>query len=113
MAARLLHCVSLQLHPSLSNVFDTALISDAQSIGSHDRRNAHKTTRSPEDVNLVFSIPPASTYTQLPSCSYLFAYISTSPINPRLPTMLLTLDNEGELREAQAAMFNANARGCA
>lgn len=27
--------------------------------------------------------------------------------------MLLTLDNEGELREAQAAMFSANARGCA
>ena len=27
--------------------------------------------------------------------------------------MLLTLDNEGELREAQAALFNANARGCA
>ena len=27
--------------------------------------------------------------------------------------MLLTLDNEGEFREAQAALFNANARGCA
>jgi hypothetical protein len=27
--------------------------------------------------------------------------------------MLLTLDNEGELREAQAAMFSANAHGCA